>query len=188
MRIQEDRRSAVALSAEDVAHQAASHGIQPRGRLVQEYQLRVVNQRLGQPDTLEHALGKVGQTFVPMRCESHQFKERGNTIAQRARRHAGEAPMQFQKFACRQPLVEAEILGRNPILRRVSTSPAGASRTIASPLVGRTRPSSILIDVLFPAPFGPRKPKILPRRTVNERPRTATLFPKSLRKFCVRTA
>jgi hypothetical protein len=45
-----------------------------------------------------------------------------------------------------------------------------------------------LIEVLLPAPFGPRKPKISPRRTVKERLRTATLFPKTLRKSCVRMA
>src|SRR5579863_7337248 len=61
-------------------------------------------------------------------------------------------------------------------------------RTNASPLVGLARPRSILIEVLLPAPFGPRKPKISPRGTVKVKSRTATLPPKTLRKFCVRTA
>ena len=42
------------------------------------------------------------------------------------------------------------------------------------PLVGETKPMSILIVVVLPAPFGPRKPKISPRFTSSETPRTAS--------------
>src|SRR2546429_9715431 len=44
------------------------------------------------------------------------------------------------------------------------------------------------MEVLFPAPFGPRKPKISPHRTLSERLRTATFLPYTLRKFCVSMA
>lgn len=41
------------------------------------------------------------------------------------------------------------------------------------------------MDVLFPAPFGPRNPKIDPLGTRKERLRTATFFPYSLRRSSV---
>src|SRR5262249_28946098 len=52
--------------------------------------------------------------------------------------------------------------------------------TTASPEVGRRRPVSILIVVLLPAPFGPRKPKNRPRATRKERWSTAVVWRKTL--------
>src|ERR1044071_7561819 len=43
----------------------------------------------------------------------------------------------------------------------------------AIPLVGRTRPQSIRIVVVFPAPFAPRNPKMLPGAISSERSSTA---------------
>ncbi len=37
--------------------------------------------------------------------------------------------------------------------------------------------------VVFPAPFGPRIPKISPHLTLKEMPSTATTLPKCLRRF-----
>src|SRR5690242_6491985 len=50
--------------------------------------------------------------------------------------------------------------------------------TSAVPEVGRSRPQSIRMVVDLPAPLLPRKPKISPRRTSNERWSTATKLPK----------
>src|SRR5579875_943808 len=51
---------------------------------------------------------------------------------------------------------------------------------VALPEVGRRIVVSILIVVLFPAPFGPRNPKISPSKTVKETPSTALVFPSKL--------
>src|SRR5688572_8791023 len=62
-----------------------------------------------------------------------------------------------------------------------SRSVASGSPSIAtSPAVGRSRPVSILIVVLLPAPFGPRKPKKRPRPTLKVRPSTAVFSRKTL--------
>jgi hypothetical protein len=45
--------------------------------------------------------------------------------------------------------------------------------TVTEPLVGSSRPRTILIVVDFPAPFGPRKPVTVPGRTVKVRSATA---------------
>src|SRR6185503_13101902 len=66
-------------------------------------------------------------------------------------------------------------------------SPSGAPSTRAEPEVGSTRPSSILSEVVLPAPLGPRKPKISPRFTTKERSSTATFSPNRLRSPWVST-
>ena len=52
-----------------------------------------------------------------------------------------------------------------------------------APEVGGMTPVIIRIVVDFPAPFGPKKPKISPRLTVNETPFTARLGPNSFMRF-----
>ena len=47
----------------------------------------------------------------------------------------------------------------------------------ADPDVGRIRSSSIRIEVVFPAPFGPRNPKIWARSTVRSMPLRARVRP-----------
>src|ERR1700760_379105 len=62
---------------------------------------------------------------------------------------------------------------------RTSRVPTGFPRSRARPPVGFTRPRSILIDVLLPAPLGPRNPKASPRATWRVRSRTAARAPKA---------
>src|SRR3989304_3601224 len=52
--------------------------------------------------------------------------------------------------------------------------------TSPRPLVGRSRPVSILMVVVLPAPLGPRNPKISPRCTPNVTPSTAVKVPNRL--------
>src|SRR5260221_12013488 len=51
---------------------------------------------------------------------------------------------------------------------------------VTSPAVGRSRPVSIVMVVLLPAPLGPRNPKKRPRGTSKETSSTATFFRKAL--------
>src|ERR1041384_5509778 len=49
--------------------------------------------------------------------------------------------------------------------------------TRPSPRDGRCNPRRIRIAVDFPAPFGPRNPKMLPGGTASERPASALVLP-----------
>src|SRR5579872_4276130 len=60
--------------------------------------------------------------------------------------------------------------------------------TVAWPEVGASSPHKIRMVVDFPAPFGPRNPKISPRATSIETSLTATKSPKRLTSFWMRTA
>src|SRR5438132_139921 len=65
---------------------------------------------------------------------------------------------------------------RTSIGRAVTSSPSSSSE----PVVGRNRVVSILIVVVFPAPFGPRNAKISPGRTSKETSFTAMTLPNDL--------
>src|ERR1019366_7089592 len=60
--------------------------------------------------------------------------------------------------------------------------------TVARPEVGASKPHMIRMVVDFPAPLGPRNPKISPRATSMETSSTATKSPKRLTSFSMRTA
>ena len=65
--------------------------------------------------------------------------------------------------------------GRNPMRRRTSApSVCGSSpKARTAPDVALMKPSTMFIVVLFPAPFGPRYPKISPSPTVRSSPFSA---------------
>ena len=50
-------------------------------------------------------------------------------------------------------------------------------QTRTRPLVGRNRPTSILMLVVLPAPLGPRNANSSPRGTTRSKPATATFWP-----------
>ena len=70
-----------------------------------------------------------------------------------------------------------------PACTRTSAGLRAGSRSASqrrSPVSGSTRPKIARIAVVFPAPFGPRKPSMRPRSTVNEQPSSAVTGPNRL--------
>src|SRR5262245_25233863 len=63
--------------------------------------------------------------------------------------------------------------------------PAFWPRTLAAPSVALMTPSRILISVVLPAPFWPKRPKISPRSTVSETPLRARIRPYCLVRLLV---
>src|SRR6185437_7289086 len=55
--------------------------------------------------------------------------------------------------------------GKNPIRARIAGSRQSRPRMRAAPAVGKVNPIRSLRVVVFPAPFGPRKPKTSPAGT-----------------------
>ena len=61
--------------------------------------------------------------------------------------------------------------------RRAMSSPGQRPRTAQLPDVGERKPISVRIVVVFPAPFGPRKPNTSPAATLRLNPETAVSEP-----------
>src|SRR5579864_912364 len=71
--------------------------------------------------------------------------------------------------------------------RRTATDPVGSPRNVASPEVRRITSRRILIVVVLPDPFRPRKPTICPRGTVMVSPARAYVSPNRLVSSLVST-
>ncbi len=88
--------------------------------------------------------------------------------------------------------LRAERLGWNPCASSTAPTtrpglprfPNGCPLISPMPAVGVTRPSSMRRVVVFPAPFGPRKPVTEPGSTVKLRFCTAVTGPNCLVRFC----
>ena len=93
-----------------VAHQTPAQRVKPGGRFIEEHQLGVIEQRLGQADALEHAFREVTQVFVGMPGQADRFQQFGHTPARYGRVDAVETGMYFEEFSGCQPLLKAEVL------------------------------------------------------------------------------
>ncbi len=109
--IQKYSGAAVALRANDVAHEAPAHGVETRRGLVEKNQLRLVNQGLRQTNALEHSFGKFAKPFFPVRSEADEIKKGGDAFAETGFGHTAKASVELEELRCAQPRVEAEILG-----------------------------------------------------------------------------
>src|SRR5215472_7230096 len=102
----------IALGLNDVTDHAAAKGIEARRRFVEENQFRIVQQSLGETDTLQHSLGKFLQALFTMRRESHQVEQRWNTLTQHTLRHAIKPAMYLKELGGCKPVIETEVLGK----------------------------------------------------------------------------
>ena len=64
VRVEEHGGARALQLADQVAHQQPAERIEPRGGLVEEHQLGLVEQRLREPDALQHALAVLAQLAV----------------------------------------------------------------------------------------------------------------------------
>ena len=97
-------------SEDDVAHQTTAQGIEARHGLVQDHQLGVVHQGLGQAGPLHHSLRKAPQGEVRRALEPHQTEEAGRPVLAHGRAQAEEPPHVVQVLAGGQIVVEVGVL------------------------------------------------------------------------------
>ena len=94
---------------DDVADEAAANRVEPRGGLVEKDQSGLIEQRLGQADPLQHALGKRAQLFFRNGVSPTRSSSSANAQAQTLRFHAVELAVDVQELLGREPVVEAEV-------------------------------------------------------------------------------
>ena len=163
--------------AEDLGHRRDPDRVEAGERLVEDEQLRVVDERRAQLDALLVAV-RQRLELVPLAVGQAQPGEpaggrRGCFLAP-ASRGAGRSSSAARRRASG---------GRGRAARACSRSGAGSPGRSAgrassvSPLSGVARPKMQRIVVVLPAPLGPRKPTIRPGRAVNEAPSRATTSP-----------
>ena len=137
MRIEEHRDPVGAQLVDDAAHQQPAQRIEPGGRLVQEDELRIVQQRLRQPHALEHALAVAAQRAIGGVQQVDARQQPIDAGVQRDAAQPIEPPVEPQQLGRGERVVKAEMLGKK--------ADARADRAIAErraqhvPRAGRRR-------------------------------------------------
>src|SRR5262245_52927280 len=75
MRAEEHSRAAVAQTENERPDVAPTEGIQTRHRLVEDHQLRIVEQRLGDAHPLQHALREFSQRKSTLRANANLVEQ-----------------------------------------------------------------------------------------------------------------
>ena len=148
--------------------------IEPVRGLVEDQDLGVAEERRGKVESLLHA-ERIG---LDAPC-AHAFElDQPEHLLHSGRRQPGSRAITRRWLRPRRPGWKPEVSTTAP------TVPIGAGRErygrpsmVAVPDVAFASPSRMRRVVVFPAPFGPRKPRIEPRRTVKLSPSTATALP-----------
>ena len=172
----EDRPSALGDFTDQAADVLHADWIESVGRFVEDDQLGVSEQRGGDAETLLHAhrvgidavaaaAGEVDEVdeigdVLPSECLPSTARERRLSIPDAAGWKAGRLDQGADAVEVAGRLAERDRRARWP-----------------EPLVGWTRPSSIAINVVLPAPFGPISPATAPVGMANESPSTAVRLP-----------
>src|ERR1035441_10331028 len=121
MGIKKHSSTALALGPQNVAHQPSSHRVEARGGFVEEDQLRLVYECLGQSDALEHPLGKTLEAPVAMR---RQFPR------------LAQPSVQVKQLAGGEPIVKPKVFGQETDLAPYGLIPGRTPEYDPSPLVG----------------------------------------------------
>ena len=168
-------RSPSPSSRMKLAHLVDARRVEAVGGLVEHEQLRVAEQRRGDPQTLLHAervlrrtCRRRGRRARPGRAPPGSGPGRGRP-ASRARGGSRCRSDRARKRESR----SARRRGRG----RTQARPGSRRARFPLPAVGATSPSSIAIVVVLPAPFGPMKPATTPAGTSRLTPSTTSRLP-----------
>ena len=155
--------------------------VERRGRLVEEDDRRLVEQRAGDRELLLHALAeRAGRVVAPL-PEREQPQVALDPLGPRRRVQAVQPAEEVEVGRRRQLLVEARRLGQDADPRADVVGSARGRRSPstdgACPRVGSISAVSSRTVVVLPAPFGPSSPSTSPRRTSRSTPRIAQAAP-----------
>src|ERR1700677_3584537 len=140
-------------------------GIETNGGLVQNDHVRVVHQRLRDSHALLVAAGKALDQLAAAVFQigfAHRVGSAAGTFLMRATKSRYDS-MVMSGY-------KGGVSGRYPMCRRTSMDSLATSKpaTRAVPEVAGIKPVRMRMVVVFPAPFGPRNPRISPLFTAKE--------------------
>ncbi len=172
-----DHRHAEALGKlqYQLAHLLYPGRVKAVRRLVKDQQLRIAQQRPARPRRC-FMPSEVGRALVLLSVQPHYAQHLVHVLLRRAL----HLPYDLKVFLPRQVSVVAGRFDKASVRRRISRLFAAFisfPNSFTAPDVGCTRPSAIFSVVDFPAPFGPRKPYMLPSGTERFSPLTRIAVP-----------
>ena len=180
VRREEDGLAVGVQLAEDLPEGDATLRVEAGGRLVEEEDRGPVHDRPGHHEPLSHAAGE-------RRAPATSPGRRGGTArpawwprASRLRpscRRSGRGSRGSPTPTGTGRACWSGARPRSPAWRSAGCATTSIPPTSARPLVGITPVVSMPAVVVFPAPFGPSRPKISPRRTERSSSSTARMSP-----------
>src|SRR5208283_4217873 len=113
----ENRLAFGAQLLDQIPDLAPPHRVQPRHRLIQKHQLRIVQDRLRQPQSLQHALGELPQLHPRRIAQSYPFEHLLHPRRAPFCRKSRKLPIIVEQFSRAQMVVEVGLLGQKSNLR-----------------------------------------------------------------------
>ena len=125
---------------EQVAEAHALLGVEADGRLVDDHELRIAEQRLGDADALPHAARVAAEAPVGGAVEVDELEQLAHAAVELDAREALQPPEVEEELARGQPVVDAEVLRqvaelaaqRQRVARRVPAVATGRRRRSAA--------------------------------------------------------
>ena len=176
----EEQRGALLLEAEQpVPEDVAGLRVEAGGRLVEEQDARIVDQRPGDREAALHAAGERVDLRLALLLELREREELVGALRDDPAGQAEVAAVDEEVLAHAQLGVEVVGLRHDAELRPDLGPVASGSRPRidSSPAVRVETAPTMRIVVDLPAPFGPSRPKDSPGATSNEMPSTAAKSP-----------
>ncbi len=109
--VEEDRFPAVAEPFDDLADVVSPHGVETVGRLVEDQQVGVVHQGLGEPQALAHSLAEPTYRFSVAVAEPDQFEEFVDAGTDLRFAHPAESAVEPKRRAGGMVRIDAERFG-----------------------------------------------------------------------------
>src|SRR4029453_3730581 len=173
----EDRRPGRVQLAHELVQRDPALRVETGGRLVEEQHRRSVHDRAGDHQPLRHAARERIDGTAPDVGERDLLEQGVGLAGGVGGADAEEAPVEDEVLAHAEAAVEGVVLGEDADERARHGGPRAAPATPPQPAVRSPRVVSMPAVVDLPAPFGPSRPRISPRRTTRSRPSTAVTPP-----------
>lgn len=114
MAAEKHRLPLIPQAEDDVPDLDAADRIKARHGLVQQDQLRVMDQGLRQPDALEHAFRELAELAIAGFAQSHHLEEVPDPFRQLTRPQPRQLPVERQKFLGGEVVVKIRSLRQKP--------------------------------------------------------------------------
>ena len=165
----DDERRPSRRSRELAVEERRAVVVERREGLVEDEQLRVVQERTAKRQPLHHPARELCHLLAAGLPEAEPLQQHADALA--PLRHPVEPAEELEVLQRRQ------LADREAARARGTQARARAAATLSVPRVGMPRPASSRSSVDFPAPFGPVTTRQPPRSTANEMPRNTVRAP-----------
>ena len=165
---------------EQLTHAVDRDGIEPGEGLIQDQQVRFVDQRRDQLHTLLIAVRERIEAVARALREAETREPAVDRAAHLQLRAPTEPTQVHELVAHPHPRIQAALLGHVTEPPPLRITDRRAAPTNGTPSSSSTRPNTARIAVVFPAPFGPRNPVSRPGTAVNVHASSAATGPKCL--------